>query len=860
MTNQLDAWVARFEAHNECPWPGPRPLLDLRRDRRSLPPSALEAELEDAKRQLRGRGRKISEIANVCLANDLVVVHGQSGVGKSSILNVGLIPKLEALGKTVIMHRDWGVNGRPSPSTFIMQSAIDDDRNFSHVTHDPFADLEGLDRDFPNQLVIVMDQFEELIRSNPTFAQDILQWIENAAGRSSAKFVISLRSEYEYQLRDLHTQPFTKRERIEVPQITDESTIRMIIAGDHRKKNDVMPITDGATERLWALWEDARETNSWNRPGLLHLQATLYVLWMGPNPHSGGRTRRQITEEDVDDLVRAHQTSRRRRSADPQDDHSLFSFGLERSVSASIRNCEAACTDDHSTDVPVPSPAHLVPRAIADQTRWIFRDITEHLASGGYKTQMDVWDLAHKVLAFIDEPLLRTTPTWGHDLFNDEDWLGAPASSYVDTTTQRSPFASGPAAALGSEQLLFELYRCFFFALEWMRQSNIVQILPSGSSYRVTLTHDRFSEGLNAWREDLQTTFREATGRYVAYRGKADLSWPDIDADLAQDRVIANVRWKQCIIEDTAFRAVTFVNCDFSGSNFERCTFDGATFVNCTLDDVDFVGCTISGAPTWRFSPADWDAVGRHERRPKVEDPPEFRLAIGAALNDMVALTGRPLPDGTAWLLSPTSGQVARPVPADPEQDGIDEEVMPEIPSAAGGLVMCGGRLSSLTFRDCTFEEEAVVALRHIAGTSLEICDQTHGTFDIFAAAIRGLAVTLPVNVGEAPRAGGFTFDFRHAKIINTWFGVGLTGRASFHECNVWQLINASTAGFDVNVTSSPYFGLINTGPVLDHDSPPLGLPPNSDQVRAHFSEGSVNRLAVESLEQVSRNIDFQES
>ena len=62
--------------------------------------------------------------------------------------------------------------------------------------------------------------------------------------------------------------------------------------------------------------------------------------------------------------------------------------------------------------------------------------------------------------------------------------------------------------------------------------------------------------------------------------------------------------------------------------------------------------------------------------------------------------------------------------------------------SKRGGLVMCGGRLRSLTFRRCGFEDNAKVVLRHIAGTSLEICEQTHGSFEIFAAAIRGLAVT----------------------------------------------------------------------------------------------------------------------
>ena len=163
-----------------------------------------------------------------------------------------------------------------------------------------------------------------------------------------------------------------------------------------------------------------------------------------------------------------------------------------------------------------------------DQTQWIFRDITEHLASGGYKTPQDVWELAHRVLATIDEPVLRTTPVWAPQFYEDPDWLGARPEAYglggpFETTA--SALASGPAALLSTEGLVFELHRCYFFALEWMRRANIVQILPSGTSYRVSLSHDRFSEGLASWRRSQVPKFDEAVGRYLAHRGKTDLGW-----------------------------------------------------------------------------------------------------------------------------------------------------------------------------------------------------------------------------------------------------------------------------------------------------------------------------------------------
>ena len=83
--------------------------------------------------------------------------------------------------------------------------------------------------------MFILDQFEELIRSEPSFAHKVLRWIEGVAGRTSAKFVISLRSEYEYQLRDLHTKPFTKRARVEVTPLADMETIGTSSAATGRK-------------------------------------------------------------------------------------------------------------------------------------------------------------------------------------------------------------------------------------------------------------------------------------------------------------------------------------------------------------------------------------------------------------------------------------------------------------------------------------------------------------------------------------------------------------------------------------------------------------------------------------------------
>lgn len=869
MTSQpLTAWRELFWKQNDCLWPGPRPLGSGGARGTEWSPESTTKEPGEA-RQLRGRDLEVSDLAMACLSNHLLVVHGQSGVGKSSIINVGLIPELESLGKTVVLCKEWGAAWDTTPSEFVSHLAVQEGR----LEEDPFGQgVEAVDRRYPNQLVFILDQFEELIRSDPGFAHRVMLWIEEVVGRTSAKFVISLRSEFEHQLRDLRVRPFTKRARIEVAPIDDLDTIRDIIGGDPDDDDDHMPISDEATNRLVEIWAAARndpDITTWNRPGLLHLQATLYVLWMKRSTRVGGPAGSGLVElGDVEKLCEdlERRWAEQKISGPHAGDRSLFGYGLERSVEASIAACIKAC--GHAG-----KDGNRIGRVIRDQTQWIFRDVTEHLASGGYKTPQDLWELAYRVLATIDEPLLRATPTWAPRLFEDPDWLSARPEAYglaAASEAAHSSLTSGPAALLATDGLLFELYRCYFFALEWMSQTNIVQVLPSGSSYRVTLSHDRFSEGLASWRKSQVPQFDEAIGRYLAHRGKIDLGWTDLGPGLGEDRVVANIRWRQSVISKTVFRDLTFVNCDFAGTTFDGCTFDGAVFVNCVLSDVNFVRCTIRRAPQWQFSNEQWDTLKPETREPLVELPPTFTLPVSKnTARDMTALLGVADSDCSTTLSSPPSGESWAVVLPQVEasligHDAQPEEVGPELPKVRGGLVMCGGRLSSLTFRRCTFTEGAKVVLRHIAGTSLEICDQTHGTFDVFASAIRGLTVTRPVTdiqealddgVGRAvsgsPAAPGgphpsFVFDVRYAKVVNTWLGVDLMGEANFEACNVWQLINASDA-MSVSIANSGYFGLVNVGSV-EAKSLPLGA--------KHFTESALSQEAVESIRRVSANID----
>jgi len=76
-----------------------------------------------------------------------------------------------------------------------------------------------------------------------------------------------------------------------------------------------------------------------------------------------------------------------------------------------------------------------------------------------------------------------------------------------------------------------------------------------------------------------------------------------------------------------------------------------------------------------------------------------------------------------------------------------------------GGLTMYGGRLSSLMVRSGRFRDGGELALRHIAGSSLDITEQGPAKIQIFGSSIRGLSISrrlgVPDEDGEIDRSHG---------------------------------------------------------------------------------------------------------
>lgn len=149
-----------------------------------------------------GRQSDIQRFAGYIRGHNLVVLYGESGVGKTSLINAGLIPALIADGcvpvysrcldepDQVIKRETSGLISLFSSYRFVPDSGLEE--FLSHATH------------FGYKLVIFVDQFEEFFIRFPQNVQDeFIAQLINCLNRSPAlniTFVLSLRRDYFVEL------------------------------------------------------------------------------------------------------------------------------------------------------------------------------------------------------------------------------------------------------------------------------------------------------------------------------------------------------------------------------------------------------------------------------------------------------------------------------------------------------------------------------------------------------------------------------------------------------------------------------------------------------------------------------------
>jgi len=826
----LEQWKKNFLDKDTCPWRGPKPM---------------ESGDDDL---LVGRQDDRDRFAHEVLTHQLVILHGESGVGKSSLLNVGLVRDLTERGFQPIVCRNWTREaGSPDqPEDFVAAKVATELRSLGINVDDaaPQSMVEQLNANYGELAVLVLDQFEELIRHQRPFFKRAMDWVVELNSRYDIHVVISLRSEYVHRLKALNAQirPFSMS-TFELEALTAAEHIRDIMASGNPghfgstaslRTEDAVPdpaalaITLEAIELLLGEWNKIQETEFRSADvGLLHLQGALYAL------HARAKAGESaIRAEHVRQMIAA--AAERHRD--------IFTLGLVESVSRKLDLCEEACLDE--------DPASSLDEFLIAGTREAVRRTAAHLSSGGFKLDREAWDLAQlalerelRILSEIEEDvaerafraiyglgtIVAPSAAGGVDLLSVPRAVVAAATGMraaaetSQDSSQASPLAASPGSPLAElgialspweadpeslsagpmfgyppHEVVIEELRRFAFALEWLTTSSLIRpTSPAVDCTMLSLIHDGFGEALEDWADSEQTGPAAAlvllTGAqgdvFDWIRADAEEYWPQFDG-AGQDRVIVNLRWYNCRVR-ARFRHIVFANCDFRGTRFENCSFEGVVFVNCLLDGAMFGDCEIVG-PVVTAPAKAYDTEGL----------PSFALT-GLDAPTRAALSHYRGQDfsGTT-LYSVTSG-----IPVT-NRPGIRSKLLAWA-SQRGGLTMYGGRLSSLMVRGGQFRDGGELALRHIAGSSLDITEQEAARIQIFGSSIRGLSISR--RIGAEEEDGEIHLTVQGSVLANTWFDEGLTGSAHIDNSVVWQLLNVSERSrYRVTLENCTRYGAVN--------------------------------------------------
>jgi hypothetical protein len=830
----LEQWKKNFLDKDTCPWRGPKPM---------------EPGDDDL---LVGRQEDRDRFAHEVLTHQLVILHGESGVGKSSLLNVGLVRDLTERGFQPIVCSNWTREaGSPDrPEDFVAAKVATELRSLGTQVDDsaPQSMVEQLNATYGELAVLVLDQFEELIRHQRPFFKRAMDWVVELNSRYDIHVVISLRSEYVHRLKALNAQirPFSMS-TFELEALTAAEHIRDVMASGNpghlgstaflRAGGIARPAADDlvglaisleAIELLLGEWSKIQETEFLSADvGLLHLQGALYALHARAKP-SGNAIRAEHVRQMIASAAERHRD--------------IFTLGLVESVSRKLDLCEEACLDEN--------PASSLDEFLIAGTREAVRRTAAHLSSGGFKLDREAWDLTRlalerelRILSGIGEKTLERAfrtiyglnTTAAPDAAGSIDLLSVPRAVVAAVAGMRTPaeasqasplaelgitvspweadpesLSAGPMFGYPAHEVVIEELRRFAFALEWLTTSSLIRpTSPAVDCTMLSLIHDGFGEALEDWADSERTGPAAAlvllTGAqgdvFDWIRDDAEEHWPQFDG-AGQDRTIVNLRWRNCRVT-ARFRHIVFANCDFRGTRFENCSFEGTVFVNCLLDGAMFGDCDIIG-PVVSAPAKVYDKEGL----------PSFALT-GLDASTRAALSHYRGEDFSgATLYSVTSG-----VPVT-NRPGTRSKLLAWA-SQRGGLTMYGGRLSSLMVRSGHFRGGGELALRHIAGSSLDITEQGAALISLFGSSIRGLSISRRIGLEE--EQGEIELIVQGSVLANTWFDEGLTGTAYIDNSVVWQLLNVSERSrYRVTLENCTRYGAVNieegadTGPKAD--------------------------------------------
>lgn len=714
------AWrsaVREFEREVSA-WAGPRPLQH-----------------EHDRGQLVGRDTDIRRFFDNLHFKRIVHLIGESGVGKSSLLMAAIMPRFERRGFTATICRDWGNVDPDNFDDFVaakLHASLPPSLAGLPQDADLFFELDELE----GKAVIVLDQFEEVVRHSEQVRRVAFDLVTKLYQHTGIPVVLSYRSEYRHvfealdkDLRINHDHTRVQQVSALAPEVSLELVRRPRLPEGVDRDAWTSVITEKAFEAISTAWTDTATASSQARIpiGMLNLQALLFVLAQG----------RTDTTRPIDDFdwrrfseraaARGHTTA-----------EELMSFALQDCATTRFANARVIGLrrDIGMDDV------------LCDGIEALLARIVPRLSSGGFKVELDTVELGEQLFSeqFRDTTAvltgaglgderaveglvvaMTTLPaevTAGHDapasllsrgrsdIVRDHLLVpGDPALEEHEVSRVLAPvlpdrWTSGVLRGLGPVHLLVEELRRLGWALLWLHELNLARTdTDHAGRAKVMLVHDGLGDPLSDWAQEWRRTHpNRALTALAAPRG-AEHEWVEknLSGKPGKPAYHVNLKLDGNAVIGAAMRHVVFVNGDFLGTLFLRCTFEDVTFVNCRLDGALFSDCTVVGAQ-------ETAEAETYETLPafRVTDPTTVRRLSLYRESDAEA---------------PTVVTVDPDHPAE-VFDGAPED-SEELAPAPGGLTILGSRLSSLTFRGTTFtsvgESSSEVRFVHVRGAGLDV-------------------------------------------------------------------------------------------------------------------------------------------
>ncbi len=640
----LEAWRTEYEqlAEEPCKWPGPRPLRTDDRDRNLLV----------------GRDRTLRNFRRAVDDHRIILLSGTSGVGKSSLLQAGLVPHLRESGYTVSLSSQWNWREKDEPAVAFLARIVRDGfgenppvRPVEEFEH-PGEFFWELEDQLGHWAVLVLDQFEELVRYSERLARDVFELILDLNLQTSIKLVLSFRSEYLHYFRPIEdaAQPYSIAQFPLGP--VDPVHARAIVLAPFDEEDPDRP-DEEMVKRVVEMWEaaigDAGPTqvlDPFDTTGLLHLQALLWNAFFHAREREERMEREpgtpQLTAADFEALV-AELERRSGSDALRADPPAVFKEALNYSVEMKLRLCERA------------AEAKGLRGTRLNGVRAAITLIAPQVSSAGYKLVREVGELCNVALfekidnlkagsrragADGDDPELTdaevkallysliTASTLVEGIHVDGSGVAAPADARggdvlemdvedacraadarlgVDTrrplvdrlhrdelAAKADPISVSAGRMYGSApvHVLVQELRQFVFALVWMKESALIRVTaPEDDRLMVSLIHDGFGSALNNWAREQANAPRLAIWSDTALIGPNLPWWVE-----GSDRPPAELdgRGDERVLTNLRWKGC-WVSGWFRNVTFVNSDFRGTIFDGCRLEGVTFANCVLDG-------------------------------------------------------------------------------------------------------------------------------------------------------------------------------------------------------------------------------------------------------------------------